>query len=186
MKALTPPTQAVYKIDKADALWLSYALSQDPKYPQLHYVSVTTTHTHGHTAATTDGYRLHVLEIDQAITDGYYKVDKKTGQLTPADLPDNKHYPDVWAIVPEKYDDVTETLPITLLREDKPAVYELSGSMFSKSYVTQAIPKGCTFRIKTSKPWKNKGFDRLHFRPGLIEIKTNISRLQFAVVMPTN
>lgn len=184
--APAPAKPAYHKIDKQDAEWLRSALGKNPAKPQLHLVSVSDHKVYGHCAAVTDGYRLHVLEIDQNIPNGYYTIEKRAGSLIPASL-NGQNYPDIWQIIPDKYDDVTDTLPPTILREDAPAVYEIGGSLFSKFYVNQSIPTDCAFQFKTRKPIEQTYTTKLFHQAGLIEIKNpKIKRTQLSVIMPTN
>lgn len=165
-----------YQIDKQDALWLSRAAGNVRYSPSLALVNVAT-NQFGHVAATTDGHRLHVVEVDPEIPDGLYTVDKKAGTLTLYDNTDKLRYPEWCQIVPKSFNAHTDKLPL--------AIEEQSGFRYilqpmqvkiDKKYMDQAIPPKTTIKISMNTPT----------RPILIKItskKNNQS--QFAVIMPT-
>jgi hypothetical protein len=74
-----------YKIDPKDAYWLDSALGDKAMraaFPARAHILVSTSTRFGHTAAAQDGSRLHIVTVDDAIPNGWYALNKLTGEMT--------------------------------------------------------------------------------------------------------
>jgi hypothetical protein len=87
------------KINKHDAKWLKLATSKDKRQTKLSVVNVYDSKW-GHVAVATDGYRLHLVEVDASVPNGCY-TPLATGELKPFTMEDK--YPDwEYIVAPDK------------------------------------------------------------------------------------
>ena len=160
------------KIDKQDAKWLKLAMGKDPDREKLMVVNVCDSKW-GHVAVATDGMRLHMMEIDTRIPNGYY-MPYASGELKPVTM--FQTYPQ-WEFIVAP--DNCFSLPCDTL--DKCEVVQMGAKecyAFGKLIVdakllNDAVGKGKAYRIDAQdQPTKP------------VRVKFLGDRTQLAIVMP--
>lgn len=173
----------MYTLPVKTAQWLNYAKRNKYSKGGLATFCVDVSDNRfGHVAATTDGHRLHVIEVDKMIPCGLYDLHDHT--LCPADLPKHERFPDYLAITPTKFIGEVDSYDPTVLTPEKPEVkftflYEnlLVFTQVRVDYwmIRQATMLGVRSVFKLQKPTQPILIDCLD-RKGKV--------LGFAVVMP--
>ncbi len=160
------------KINKQDAKWLKLATSKDKQLSKLSVVNVCDTKW-GHVAAATDGYRLHVVEMDASVPNGYY-TPLATGELKPYVMTDR--YPDWTCIVAPDSDFAYHCDPLDKCERvdvENYSCYAFGKVTVQVKLLDEAVSLSKSYRITAQdKPTKP------------VRVSFLGTRTQFAIVMP--
>ena len=173
----------VHKISEYDARWLSNGLlgkrtpnkkNNPSRDPSLAFVCVRTD-MFGHTASTTDGYVLQVVDIAKEVDNGLYQLDVEKCELT---LLENSRlkFPDWSTVVPDYFKFEMDTPLSEHLHRTLP-IYEFPNKgKYDKSLVARTFYPRAKLRIRMNEPTRCIRIDI---------IRKKIKRQQFSLVMPS-